>query len=273
MLQITPNIKFDISEVASFFALSKKQANDLLKVALQDVSNAFAFMWRETASRELNSTRDRYIRGIQQPVIFDNVAIIELIGTLPNMIESGATAFDMKKGFQQSSKIKISAQGSWFLTIPFRWATSNALGENEAFSNKMPKEVYDVAKNLSETKSNIGSKKVIYGSSLKEAQLPKDFQGKKTRQEIKDAEGKVIYGAYKHKSNIYSGITKTQKTYEKATQSQYFSFRRVSENSDPLSWIHPGLMAKNFAEKAINSFDIEEVLNNSANIFANNLGL
>lgn len=35
------------------------------------------------------------------------------------------------------------------------------------------------------------------------------------------------------------------KTYEKGKGSQHMTFRRLSKNSDPSSWIHGGITARN----------------------------
>lgn len=271
MNTITPDITFDISSISNMFNFNKTQIKDFVNNVLVDISDAVIYQWREEAHNSLGSTRNQYIRGIQEPKISNNRSVIILIGGLPNMIESGAPAFDLKQGFRKSLKKKIKVGGGWYLTIPFRWSSSDALGENEAFSNKMPVEVYKEASSLKASLLT-GENKVKYSKGLNVKNLSNNFQSIKTRAEIKDSEGNIVYGAYKHKSSIYQGITKFQNTYEKATQNTYFSFRRVSDNSDPLSWIHPGFVAKNLAEKAISKLDIDNVINNSANIFVESLG-
>ena len=54
-----------------------------------------------------------------------------------------------------------------------------------------------------------------------------------------------------HKTDLYSGMVRQEKTYESATQNQYTTFRRVSTNSDTRAWIHPGIEARHlFTEVA-----------------------
>lgn len=51
----------------------------------------------------------------------------------------------------------------------------------------------------------------------------------------------------------------------------YVSFRRASKNSDPLSWIFPGLTARRFSDKAIDQTDIETIVHNESVNFLENL--
>lgn len=257
----TINISFDLTPViATVQGLSQLQIEDMFKDVLSGVSEAVYFNWREEAHQSLHSSRSSYLRGLQQPEISENSAIIELIGVLPNMIESGASAFDIKKGMAKSDKIHFKKDGGWYISIPFRWSTAGSLGENEVFSFKMPSSVYEVAKSLNKNES------------LNKEDLPKNLRGLKTRPEIKSAEGKVIYGAYKHKTNVYQGMVKQTSQYEKVKQSQYVTFRTISNLSDPMSWIHPGFQPKNLAEKALNNFNINAQVNNIVNNFLASAG-
>lgn len=258
-------LSFDLSEIAQIASLKRTEVETLTTLTVRRLAEAVIFHWREEASKSLYSTRAAYKNGIQLIDIDDKSAIVALLGNLNNMIESGSSPFDIKVGMSHSSKRKLKAKGKgWYITVPFRWATAMTLGENEVFSNRMPLEVYEVAKELEETLS-APNKKVVYGGKVVEADLSKSLQGRRTR----PAYGK--FGAYQHKSNIYEGIIREEKTYEKTTQSKYFSFRRISDLSDPDSWIHPGFSAKNLAEKAVQEVNIDAIVNSEANKFINSL--
>ena len=263
------NIAIDLTDLLDMHKLTKGQQNDFIEEILDNVSQAVIYNWREEAHNGLNSTRNQYLRAIQQPDIKGTQAIIELIGTLPNMIENGASAFDEKSGFALSDKKHMKKNGGWYINIPFRWATPDAIGEDEAFSAKMPQAVYNVAKSLDPATSNVG-KKIVYGGALDSSDLPSKFQGLQTRAAISDNQGNVLYGAYQHKTNIFQGMIREEKAYEKATQGQYVTFRRISDLSDPMSWIHPGFVAKNFADKAIN-IDIDTIVDNTVENLINNI--
>jgi hypothetical protein len=58
-----------------------------------------------------------------------------------------------------------------------------------------------------------------------------------------------------HSSSLYEGMIREEKTYSKATQSQYMTFRMITENplsqTDPRKWQHPGIKAKRLAVKTM----------------------
>jgi hypothetical protein len=254
-------ISFDLSEITKDFQVAKSQIPKLLNSVLNDVALAVHTNWREEANSKLHGTRAMYLRGLQMPVIAGKTATVALIGTVPNMLESGATAFDMKVGFKMSGKVTMKKDGKgWYITIPFRFATSGAVGESEAFSGKMPQSVNDIAQGLKGKQQ------------IKEPQLPKNLQGVRgVRKEVKGE--RKVYGAYTHKSNIYSGITKKVAAYGQTTQSKYMSFRRVSDLSDPDAFIHPGFTARDFATKAVDKTNVQDVMALSTESFLTSVGL
>lgn len=213
--------------------------------------------WQLEATDALKSTRNEYVNNLKVISHSPFSKTIMLTGVLPNMLEKGASAFDMKEGFKKSSKavhsFKEDKNGNvtahWYLTIPFRIGTPDIVGENTAFTSIMPQEVYDVMKNKPAdkplTKDQIASPYDI-PSSRKKIVLPT-----KTIPE------------YTHKSSIYEGMVKKTAPYEKTTQNTYMTFRRVSENSDPNSWIHRGIQAYNLMGKALQSTDVNTVVENN----------
>ncbi len=52
-----------------------------------------------------------------------------------------------------------------------------------------------------------------------------------------------------HKTDIFAGMVRQEKTYAKATQSQYTTFRAVSDKSDDASWLHPGIEGQHLFEE------------------------
>lgn len=201
---------------------------------------------------------------------------IVLTGRLNNMLENGVGAFDMKKGFQgnPNGKLKTTKDGGWYLTIPFRMASAGALGESEAFSSVLPDEVYQIAKTLKGTSARQTEPekgKVFSGTSLKSSDLPSKYQIPKSRAGVSNIETQKTFDEYVHKTSIYVGLVRNEKTYEKATQGSYVTFRRVSSKSDPSSWINRGIVAYNLADKAIKNLDIVSTTEMSIQSSLNNL--
>lgn len=252
-------INIDTRPLIEPFLVDKESIRNITQSVVEGVSWALYNEIREKASSDLRSTRPIYLRNLVQPDIGPLKGTIVLTGSLPNMLEQGATAFDMKEGFLKSSKAKQGKDGNKYLTIPFRWAGAGSLGESEAFSGVLPTEIQAMLKGIKASKTIFGGKKVI-GSGL-------DVKGTKfgsvlTRGAFQNLKTKRTFGSYTHKTPMHQGITKQWTTYEKAMQTQYMSFRRVSLASDKNSWIHPGMTAKKFFERAHESLDIESLMGN-----------
>lgn len=255
-----------IQDIIQSYNLNNSQALILSDKIVQKVTREIYENWMDLASRNLGSTKDMYLRSLLAPQFFYKgisvTGLIVLLGQLANMIEDGAPPFDMKIGFAGSPKVKFTKNGKWFLTIPFRYGTPGSLSQNEAFHSKMPKAIYDVAKNLSATTINpAGGKKFFaYGQSLKKENIPAPHN------EIKKST---------HKSGQYEGMIRIEKTYNKTTSSQYMVFRRVSDNSDPSAWMHPGFRAVNFAEKAYKEVekDMDVIVENVCTEVLNDMGV
>lgn len=259
----------DLSDVIEEFQLQASSASAMTQQVVDDVTAAVVVNWRNAAKNELKSTRNEYIRSIYlgEKSKFKNVLVLR--GMLPNMIEFGAQPFDLKEGFMKSSKVKHTKKGGWYLTIPFRWATPGAIGENAAFSNVMPQDVHQIARQLKPRTSTVGRSSA--GQSLASSSLPARHQTRGTRGATSNALTGQNFPAYQHKSPILEGLQRNQQTYASATQNTYATFRRVSSNSDPNSWIHTGIQARDLATKAFQKTDFDTIVNNSIDRFLSSL--
>lgn len=256
------SISFDVSEVANEFNLDRSQIEQISNSASKALTIEIHRNWVEAAKRELKSTRSSYMNGllIAEEGIFTNT--ITLTGTLNNMIENGVGAFDMKTGFMKSSKVKYTKTGGWYITIPFRFATPDALGENEAFAGVMPQEIYDLVRNFEPAKTDVGGASKG-GQSLKAGDIPSQFQAPKARNSVINDVINKTFDSYTHKSSIFEGMQKSQKTYQGASQGSYNTFRRVGNNSDPMAWIHSGLPQRNLSQQAIQNTDVDMIIDNT----------
>lgn len=255
------NINIDFSETIEEYLLTPQQAQFIMKQTIDGLVYATFSEWEKQATQNLKSTRNNYIRGLQ---IVDEGFLkgsVVLIGMLNNMIESGAGAFDMKNGFKNSSKVKPTQSGGWKLIIPFRFSTPGALGENEIFSNQIPNEIYKIIKGQKSSKTNYGSK-VQSGTGLSISNIPQKYAIPKTREAVTNLSTKQTFDAYSNKNSIYAGLTRNEKTYQSATQGTYNTFRAVSNNSDPNSWVHSGISAYNLADRAVSKLDVQTIVDN-----------
>ena len=204
--------------------------------------------WVRQAQVNLGSISADYIAGIQPVEINGNWASVSLVGNLPNMVENGKAPFDMKPGLLAGPNAKMGKSGR-FNTVPFRHGTPGSSGKrvgqpmpytHTTKKGALASFVYTDAKKL-KASSEGPTGKTVWGGRTG------DFGGYGIKTQPAVAGGRP--GAYTWKSSPYAAMSKVSKTYKKATQNQYFTFRRVSDNSDPSAWWHPGFIAQRFVNK------------------------
>jgi hypothetical protein len=247
-------ISIDISDTVEEFYLSKDETDSLRRYILDRVYEEYRFKWdEEVVNSDLKSTRKEYLNAMftERPDDFTFITGLSArYSPKALMVEDGADSFDMKVGFSQSDKRKdvTRKDGSkgWYITIPFHLATSEALRESETFSGKMPKAIYNLAKKLGDKES------------IKLDNIPSALQGL----------GKNAVSGYQHQSNIYEGLQRIEGgSGPNEKRGGYFTFRRVSDLSNPAAWIHPGIEARDLMGKALEKTDIDAVADKAIDEF------
>lgn len=212
------------------------------RAALQDAMNVVQRTWIEYASGALvtysggtfriNRVTGEYVRSISEGLRFIEDLTGEVSTTSPHgeIIEKGQRPHDMKPGLLASPRAKRNKDGSRYITVGFRHGTPGTVG-----LPPMPVNVYSQAKNLAYSRRNGAlsgsSKAYTWGGRYNENGVPRDAQtGMRTHTKPHPGAG------YQHKAGIYQGMVRMGGP----NQSQYMTFRRVSDNSDPRSWQHPG---------------------------------
>lgn len=248
-------IEISLTDTFKEFRMSISQSVSLAEKVKQEVTLEIARQWDLKAKNKLRSSREEYRRSltIVDKGRFEGAVILR--GILPNMVEQGASPFDMKTGFFKSSNAKIGANGKLYFTVPFRFGTPNALGDSSIFSSIMPQEVYDEVKKR---------------KKLSQETVPYPFNIVDSRQKVSTKN--KIWEEYVHKSSIFAGMTKNSKTYQKTTQSQYGTFRRVSQSSVENMFIYSGLSARGLANEAVTSTKIPELVDKIIDDFLYNNG-
>lgn len=218
-------IRLDIPK--GFGNVLASQIETAAQSAISSTLMATKSHWESIAQRKLTTTRADYILGLNSdnsvefPDSFSGV--LTLRGKWPNMLEEGFSAFDQKSGFGKSQRRKQKDDGGWYLTIPFRHRTPDTAG-SAVGGQAMPGDIYSQARALRGGQSLTGT----------EDAYP----------------AQTSWKGYEHKSGIYENMSRVRKKYDKATQSQYMTFRRVSDKSDPDSWWHPGFQGINAVDEA-----------------------
>lgn len=257
------NLQFDFGDLREEFNLSQDQVEGLLDYTVKEVTASFAQEWENQAMNSLNSSRNEYMRSIivSDPGKFQGA--VELVNEVPNMIESGRQPWDMKPSFLNGKKAKTGKDGKKYSTIPYSIGTPSALEEN--FSTILPQPVYDV---ILQKPQDIPVAGGVRTKGLTNPELPEKYRDPITKMVPNPKSG--VFEKYTHKSSIYEGVVRQKSNI--TGQNSYVSFRRVSEDSDPLSWIHPGFSAMNLAEKALQQLDIPSVSTNAIDNYLEQLG-
>lgn len=212
---------------------------------LKGAGAAAIFYWRQIAQKTLSSTARDYIAGLQYAET-DKKVTITLNGAMPNHVEQGMAPYDMRQTLLYGPKAKISKDGSRYATIPFRHGTPKTGGRN--VGRPMPKAIHNSAKKLLATLSRPGApvKSGKAGMTLWGERLTKKNAAKAARKILEKRDQPW------HKSSIYEGMIRKAKPAATKSGSQttgYMTFRRISTNSDPAAWRHPGIKARRLANK------------------------
>lgn len=248
-------IQINSDQLVSDLGIEPEQATALIDYTVKEITANFAREWEVTAARLLKGVREEYVESIK--VVDGGYAkgAVILTGWLPNAIESGHAPIDLKNGMLSGGNAKVSKDGeSIYNTIPYRFAAPDSIGESPVFSGKLPFDVHDAitAKPLSVPVVGGGMKT----APLQASEIPLEYAEKKIKSVPTVTPTPLSWkGYYQHKSSIYQGISKVQDP--KTKQNRYVSFRRVSTNSDPEAWIHPGFSARNIAEQALENINLE----------------
>lgn len=205
--------------------------------------------WIQTAQSKLKTSREVYINGLRQAESFKSyktgadadIFEIQLVGKMPNNFEFGMDSFDMKTvrpGWLGGKAVKRNKKGKAYVRIPFRHSlggtrfdyTGKAKADNLKSELRQVVERYQLKSLARDDGGNVKQGKVF---SLTKKEQNKFNTGY-------DPKPKEVH-------NYLKGLVKIQQRFKdpKRGGSQLMTFRTISEDSDPTSWIHPGLSAAN----------------------------
>jgi hypothetical protein len=256
---IIPPIQIDTRALSQEFDLTMDHVDSLKEAVVKTVTTVVHTAWRDQAKNNLKSTRSQYMNSIIASEVGRFTNVLTLVGELPNMIEQGKSAFDIKKGFENSSKKTITrgkdGMLGWYLTIPFSWAQPGAIGESQKFTGVLPTDVFKILK--SKQVSNPDAK-------LNLSDIPDEFKIPSQKPSLNLLSDALI-PEYK---SIYEGVHQVGGA---GSGGPIMSFRRVSNKSLDESWQHPGFEARNFADKAWEEADVPMVVGNVIDSFLDNM--
>jgi hypothetical protein len=243
---------------------------DAVLEVMRDVIEGARDHWIKLASERFHTTKTTYINGIQ-PVEWrgNDLAIISLVGMLPNMLEQGMGQKDLHDTLLGPNVPTVPVgqkgkhprkEGGYFRAVPYRHRTPGAgaygapMGKalekllGSAWSQQLGKDIYNAAKQLAPTLTDPYTGKTSWGERLDTGNI----RATKTRQSVYVPKAKPY-----HAVDPYSGMVRQEKTYGGATQSSYTTFRTISVDAQGAGigsspWIRPAtpgaLLAQQVAE-------------------------
>jgi hypothetical protein len=251
-------ITVDFQELIPESLLQLLGGPQFISAVLDDLAAAARVRWIRLAQTELHSSKRAYIDGIQEVAAEGNTRVIALVGWLANAVERGLDLYDMRDTLL-NERAHTSRDGHRYRAIPFRHGTPGSQGQagapmgsqygarsagSRALSGGMSagqaaelgKAVYAQAKRL-RGRQRLGRRtQVPLG---REVEL---LEGR-ARQMIQ-----VPLLAAHHTTDIYAGMQRVRKTYARTTQSQYITFRTISDRT-LTGWQHPGIEARRLAPR------------------------
>lgn len=208
------NISIKIPD--GFGGVLASQIEQAVQASVSSTLMATKSRWEQEVQQRLRTTQLDYLLGLNADNSLEfpdpYTGILTLRGKWPNMLETGFPSFDMKDGLKNGPRAKKKKDGGWYNTVPYRHTNPKSVGA--VVGRNMPNDIYAQARALRGGQKLTGT----------ETNYPPQ----------------TSWTGYQHKSGIYEGMIKNRKQYDKAVQSTYFTFRRVSDKSDPMSWKHPG---------------------------------
>lgn len=249
---------------------------DVLYGIMDNVAASARNHWIKLAKEDTSHLRTDYLRAIQPVDIGKNTWTIALVGEIAHLLELGDGPLDMRDTLLGPNVPVVppgergkhaAVNGGYYRPIPFRHtgpssgkvvgsamgaAYTGMLGAQGA--RKLGQTIKKAAKQLSASKT---SPTMVYGSQTKGGKKVWQYAGEKRTWGDRLKAGYAPKLKAHHKTDIYAGMVRMEKTYEKATQSQYMTFRTISTNVTD-GWIRKPISARNYADK-VNAY-IEKML-------------
>lgn len=222
------------------------------RAAIQHVSQMYQQTWKKFAMgapipgapRIINSAD--YARSIQLEDSDPMTKMVYTTSQYHKQVEEGKPEVDLKPGLLSGPSARMGKNGPYNI-VPFKHKTPGAKG-----NNVMPVNIYRL---------------ILEGTKEAEQKKQSGLHGNPKISEVKRSGRDPSQRAYQWGSRIdrlntqgqrsgwksgkYAGMVRMQASTSSARRSKYLTFRTVSVNSDPRSWIIPELDAVNIRQAVL----------------------
>jgi hypothetical protein len=259
------SIKATIEDMGYNIEALEEGLMESLNLQVGQLAMAARSEWIRLAQDRLQTSREIYVNGLRQSESFTALRgsrrkpasyEITLVGNMPNNFEYGMAPFDMKgvrPGWLGGKSSRVGKDGKRYVIIPFRHSTSDS-----------PRFNYT------------GKAKSVSDPDLK-TQLRRTVKTYGLDRMVRTATGQVVTGTAKRLPRsapvhpYLQGMVRIQQAMSGSTPAgqrgsgTLMTFRIMSENSRPDSWIHPGLRPVNLLA------DVEQFVDNEMRKIARNI--
>ena len=227
----------------------------VVQEVLTDVMASARHHWVTEAGKRLHATAGDYVGGLQEVVVEGTTATLALTGAFPVMLEEGAPAYDMHDTLL-GPNVPVAGPGGrgkhprkgggFYRSVPFRHQTPGTLGVAGApMGNQYGRGLPDAGT----TQSALG--KAVHAAARRLAPTTgMPGGGTKWGGRLPDGVGGAGLLKPHHTTDIYAGMVRQQKTYGRATQNTYTTFRTISDGKMG-GWIHPGITGVHILDSVV----------------------
>ncbi len=262
-------ISFDLPDrLLAFVDQFKGDLQNSIPEIISVTVDQLELMWKQEASNSLKDASGYNTSFSRQDISPFHVRL-ENNHKAVWFLELGTSPFDMKRMLDTGSKVKMSQKGNRYIRIPFEGKVKDYIagGVSQKDIQRMKGSRFSI--------DDQGRRITLYGDRLHtDVGIKRKYftvlnapRSKFPNKTNSPNMGFAPYTEYKSattidytwKSSPYEGAIKMVDFQGKTIGMQ--TFRTISDNSDPESWIHPGIRASHIAEKAVNAvkpqFDAE----------------
>jgi hypothetical protein len=269
-------LEFDLGELAGPALFFQAFSAGIMEELLDDLADAARAKWIKIAGQRLHSTAQTYIEGIQPVQAEPGVRTISLVGWLPVKLEEGWEGMNLRLSLlgpnakNRHPLLKTVVPGQprvrvgWYANVPFRHGTPGSTGlagmpMGEAYGPRGPQSkriewtVNTQHRPMSPERARAFGKDVY--DALRSLEQVARSRGRKGPVSLPERMGGPLLARH-HTTGIYTGMRRIRKPYanektgKTTMQSQYFTWRRISD-VNPVGWIHPGFAAHRFSNEAM----------------------
>lgn len=238
---------------------------------LENIAAGARDKWISLAREDKSHFRFEYIDGIKEVQLSPGMATIALTGEVPHLLENGSGVTDMRD-FLLGPNVPTVARGKrgkhaakkggYYRFIPMRHMTPGTAAEprGQTFGQEMGKAYAGklgevAAKKLGKTVYGAVSQFTGPAGAANAATRTNPYGGK-TQWGAKLPAGVGGVGLLKshHKTDIYAGMYRMEKTYKAKTQASFVTFRTISTNVTE-GWMRGAIRARHYAQKVGNYVD------------------